>query len=91
MRYGRRARGGAVEVAAVFSIIRLMLRLIWVAIIVLGVKRLLELMQSGLDEVISRVEEGEQDGVSESIVRLHEALHRRHGHEVQGSDATGEM
>jgi hypothetical protein len=64
----------------VIALIRLLLRFIWLAVFVLGVRRAAELVRDGLDEAVDRIEEGEAGPVEQVLVRLHEALHRRQAH-----------
>ncbi|MDE2766356.1 MAG: hypothetical protein OXI25_08015 [Chloroflexota bacterium] len=71
--------------------IRLLLRFVWLAIMVLGAKRLLEAVEEGLDQVIAQAESGETQGVPGALHRLHDALHRGHGHGLPNNDAAGEM
>ena len=74
-----------------FGLIRLILRYMWLAIIILGVRKAMEIMQDGADDLIDRVEEGEAGGLARTLTRLHEALHRRHGQQAAATDAFGEM
>ncbi|MEX2599874.1 MAG: hypothetical protein WD533_09495 [Dehalococcoidia bacterium] len=74
-----------------FGLIRLILRYMWLAIIILGVRKAMELAQGGADDLIDRVEEGEDSGLSRTLVRLHEALHRRQAKQAGNTDAFGEM
>lgn len=74
-----------------FGLIRLILRYVWLAIIILGVRKAMELAQDGTDDLIERVEEGEDGGLARTLVRLHEALHRRQGQQASKVDAFGEM
>ncbi len=59
------------------SLTRIALRFAWLAIMVLGIRRALELIQHGTDELAQRIEEGDDSGVAGAIVRIHEALLRR--------------
>ena len=70
---------------------RLLLRSIWLAVFILGVRRALELVQRGADELIDRIDEGDGGGLVSTLARLHDALHRSHGHEAGGTGASGEM
>jgi hypothetical protein len=64
----------------VIALIRLLLRFLWLAIFVLGVRRAVEIVREGLDGLVDRVEEGEAGPLEQALVRLHEALHRRQAH-----------
>ena len=74
-----------------FALARLLLRSIWLAIFVLGVRRALELAQRGADELIDRIDEGDTRGIVRTMVRGHEALHRLQGRQASETDAPGEM
>jgi hypothetical protein len=73
------------------GLIRLILRYVWLGIFILGVRKGMELMQNGADDLIERIEDGDDSGLSRTIVRLHEALHRRKGRQSGGTDAFGEL
>ena len=70
---------------------RLLLRSIWLAVFVLGVRRALELLQRGAEELIDRIDEGEDAGLVHTLARLHAALHRSRGRQAGDTDAFGEM
>ncbi|MCH7655917.1 MAG: hypothetical protein IIC32_07020 [Chloroflexi bacterium] len=74
-----------------FGLARLLLRSIWLAVFVLGVRRALELVQRGAEELIDRVDEGDESGLVRTLARLHEALHRSHRRGADGTDVFGEM
>ena len=74
-----------------FGLARLLLRSIWLAVFVLGVRRALGLVQRGADELIDRVDEGDESGLVRTLARLHEALHRSHRRGADGTDVFGEM
>ena len=77
-----------------FGLVRLLLRFVWLAVFVLGVRRALEIVQRGAEELIDRIDEGGESGVVHTLTRLHEALHRLQGRQAGGSGssgATGEM
>ncbi len=74
------------------ALIRLLLRFLWLTLFVLGVRRALEIVQSGADQMIDRIEEGEAGPLERTLARLHEALHdRRSRRENTGDDPLGEM
>ncbi len=73
------------------GLIRLTLRFVWLALFILGVRRALEILQGGAEGLVDQLEKGEDDGFGHTLVRLHEALHRTHAHENNGTDALGEM
>ena len=70
---------------------RLLLRSVWLAIFVLGVRRAVELAQRGAEELIDRIDEGDGGGLVRTLSRLHDALHRSQGRQAGGTDASGEM
>ena len=74
-----------------FGLARLLLRSIWLAVFVLGVRRALELVQRGAEELIDRIDEGDGSGLVRTLARLHDALHRSRGHEASGTGASGEV
>ncbi len=74
-----------------FALARLLLRSIWLAIFVLGVRRALELVQRGAEELIERMDAGDTSGIVHTMVRGHEALHRLQGRQASETDATGEV
>ena len=73
------------------GLIRLILRYVWLAIFILGVRKAMELAQEGAEDLIERIEEGEDGGAAKILVRLHDALHRRQGQQAAKADAFGEM
>ena len=68
-----------------FSLITMMLRLVWLALLVLGIGRAMELCRKGGEELIRRVEEGDSSGLADMSVRMHAALHRRDASTSQSS------
>ena len=70
---------------------RLLLRFIWLAVFILGVRRALELVQRGAEELIDHVDAGDEGGLVSTLARLHEALHRSHRRAADGTDVFGEM
>ena len=74
------------------ALIRLLLRFIWLTLFALGLRRALEIVQGGTDQMIDRIEEGESGPLERTLARLHEALHDRRSHQADTSDAPlGEM
>ena len=74
------------------ALIRLLLRSVWLALFVLGVRRALEIVQNGADQMIDRIEEGEAGPLERTLARLHEALHDRRAHQANTEDDPfGEM
>jgi hypothetical protein len=75
----------------VIGLIRLTLRFLWLTLFILGVRRALQIVQGGVDELIDRIEEGESGSFERLLARMHEALHRRQSQHTGGADAFGEM
>ena len=73
------------------SLIRLLLRLTWLVLFVLGVGRAMEILQGGANEFIDRLEQGETGSAERMFARLHEALHHRQAQHSEGDDSFGEM
>ncbi len=73
------------------ALARLLLRSVWLAVFVLGVRRAMEIAQRGADELIDRIDDGDTSGVVRTMVRGHEALHRLQGRQAGETDATGEV
>lgn len=73
------------------ALIRLILRLTWLALFALGLKRTVELLQGEADQLINRIEEGESGTAERIFARIHEALHHRQSHHTGGEDPFGEM
>ena len=73
------------------GLIRLLLRFVWLALFILGVRRALEIVQGGVNELIDRIDEGESGSLERLLASLHEALHRRQAHHSGGDDPLGEM
>ena len=68
---------------------RLLLRSIWLAVFILGVRRALELLQRGTEELIDRIDEGDESGLVRTLARLHDALHHNRGGQTGASDPAG--
>lgn len=73
------------------GLIRTAIRLAWLVVIVLGIKRLMEIAQGGADTLAQRIESGDADGLAASFQRVHDALHRGQAHRAPGTDPFGEM
>lgn len=74
------------------ALIRLLLRFLGLTLFVLGVRRALEIVQSGTDQMIDRIEEGETGPLESTLARLHEALHDRRSLKANtNEDPFGEM
>ncbi len=74
------------------ALIRLLLRSLWFTLFVLGIRRALEIVQNGADQMIDRIEEGEAGPWERTLARLHEALHDRQSNQSNSSvDSPGEM
>jgi hypothetical protein len=73
------------------GLIRIILRFVWLTLFILGVKRALELVQGGANELIDHLEEGGNGRLERLLARLHEALHHRKSQHSNGADAFGEM
>ena len=73
------------------GLIRLILRFVWLTLFILGVRRALEVIQSGVETVADRIGEDEAGGLEKTLVRVHEALHRREAHHPGDTDPLGEM
>jgi hypothetical protein len=69
----------------------MMLRFVWLTLFILGVKRAIEIVQGGTNELIDRIEEGETGGFERLLTRLHEALHHRQTQHAAGADPFGEV
>jgi hypothetical protein len=69
----------------------MLLRFLWLTLFILGVRRAFEIVQSGAEELIDRIEEGGPGGPDRLLTRLHEALHQRQSRNTGGDDAFGEM
>lgn len=71
------------------GLIRLIWRLAWVGIFIMGLLRVKDLLNEGLDGIAQRIEEGDNSPLANSLDRIHTALHEREVHEVQhaGEDA----
>ncbi len=74
-----------------FGLARLLLRSIWLAVFILGARRAFELLQRGAEELIDRIDEGDDGGLVRTLARLHAALHRSRGRQAGDTDAFGEM
>ena len=70
---------------------RLLLRSLWLAVFILVVRRALELLQRGTEELIDRIDAGDEGGLVHTLGRLHAALHRSHGQQAGDKDAFGEI
>ena len=73
------------------SLLRMLLRFVWLTLFILGVRRALEIVQIGFDEFIDHVEEGASSTPERLLARLHEALHHRQTHHTGQDDPFGEM
>lgn len=73
------------------SLLRMLLRFVWLTLFILGVRRALEIVQSGSDEFIDHIEEGASGTPERLLARLHEALHQRQAHHTGRDDPFGEM
>jgi hypothetical protein len=51
----------------------------------------LEIIQGGVETVADRIGEDEAGGLEKTLVRVHEALHRREAHHPGDTDSLGEM
>ena len=58
------------------SLIRLLLRVVWLVLLVLGIKRALEFAENGTDALAEKLESGEGGSLETSLARLHSALHK---------------
>ena len=58
------------------SLIRLLLRVVWLVLLVLGIKRALEIAENGTDALAEKLESGERGSLETSLARLHSALHK---------------
>ena len=58
------------------SLIRLLLRVVWLVLLVLGIKRALEIAENGTDALAEKLESGEGGSLETSLARLHSALHK---------------
>ncbi len=58
------------------SLISLLLRVVWLVLLVLGIKRALEIAENGTDALAEKLESGEGGSLETSLARLHSALHK---------------
>jgi hypothetical protein len=65
------------------GLIRLMWRLAWIGIFIMGLRKVKDLLNEGLDGIAQRIEEGDDSPLASSLERIHTALHEREAHEVQ--------
>tara|TARA_Y100000817_G_scaffold297533_1_gene273948 strand:+ start:1953 stop:2156 length:204 start_codon:yes stop_codon:yes gene_type:complete len=54
----------------------LLLRVVWLVLLVLGIKRALEIAENGTDALAEKLESGEGGSLETSLARLHSALHK---------------
>ena len=73
------------------SLLRMLLRFVWLTLFILGVRRALEIVQNGSGEFIDHIEEGASGTPERLLARLHEALHHRQAHHTGQDDPFGEM
>ena len=73
------------------GLVRFLVRIVWLAVFILGVRRALEIVKGGTEELISRIDEGEGTGLDQILIRLHEALHHGHARRSGEPDAFGEL
>ena len=73
------------------GLVHFILRAVSIAVFILGVRRALEIVKVGADELISRIDEGEGTGLDQVLIRLHEALHRSHARRSGEPDVFGEL
>ena len=73
------------------GLIRMILRFVWLTLFILGLRRAIEIVQGGLNDLIDSVEEGETGPVERLLARLHEALHHRQAQHAGGDDPFGEV
>jgi hypothetical protein len=73
------------------GLIRILLRFVWLALFILGVRRAAEIIQGGAEDLLDKFEADQTGGLGRTLTRLHEALHRVHAHESNATDALGEM
>ena len=73
------------------SLLRMLLRFVWLTLFILGVRRALEIVQNGSGEFIDHIEEGASGTPERLLARLHEALHHRQAHHAGQDDPFGEM
>jgi hypothetical protein len=60
-----------------FGLIRLVLQFIWLAIMVMGIRKAIELAQQGTDDLVRGIERGDNFGLAGTVVRVYEALQQR--------------
>jgi len=66
-----------------FGLMRMLIRVAWLAIIVLGLRRAFELTQGGIEAMAENIEAGDEPAPVGSIRRVHDALHK-----IGGSEST---
>lgn len=65
------------------GLIRLIWRLGWIGIFILGIRKAKDLLDEGLDGIARRIEEDDGSPLITSLERIHTALHEHEAHEVQ--------
>ena len=79
-----------------FGLARLVLQFVWLGIMVLGVRKAMEIARQGVDDLVYRIEEGDSSGLAGTVVRVYDALQRRAKatrdvEPEQGPDVYGEL
>jgi hypothetical protein len=76
----------------VIGLIRISLRFAWLAIMVLGIRKVVQMAQSGVDDLAREIEAGNTTGASGTLLRIHEALLKRdHDKSGQEPDVFGKL
>ena len=73
------------------GLVHFILRAVSIAVFILGVRRALEIVKGGTEELISRIDKDEGTGLDQALIRLHEALHRRQARHSGEPDVFGEL
>ena len=73
------------------GLVRLTLRFVWLAIMIQGVRKVMETAHEGAETLITRIESGDESGLTQTIVRLHHALHRRDTVQEAKGSARGDV
>ena len=61
----------------------------WLAVSSLGGRRAWALLQRGTEELIDRIDEGDEGGLVRTLARLHDALHHNRGGQADGPGVSG--
>ena len=64
-----------------FGLIRLLMRLVWLGLFVLGISKAMDLYHKGSEELAGRIQRGDTSGLAGTCIgvlsQVHDALHER--------------